>query len=91
MRHRRGVELAPFQPAIFREFDGYDFDTIRILKEWEVLGAKCGICGKTVWLDKSAFIQRYGNQYLRYMGSKLRCTCGNREGNRVLIGKLGRD
>lgn len=91
MKHRRSIDLAPVKPASFQEFDGYDYDTIRLLKEWEVLGAKCGKCGKRTWLDKRAIVDRYGNQYLKYMGSKLKCTCGNRDGNRVLIGKLGRD
>lgn len=31
---------------------------------------------------------RQGNQYLMHLPDKLRCACGNNEGNSVLIGKL---
>lgn len=90
MKHRRGIDLAPFQPVTFQEFDGHQTLTLKNLQEWEVVGAKCGKCNKTTWLDKAAIIQHHGNQYLSNLGSRLRCECGNKEGNKVLVGKLGR-
>ncbi|MCM2497340.1 hypothetical protein [Neorhizobium galegae] len=91
MKHRRGIDLAPFRPVSFEEFDGHQTLTLRSLQEWEVVGAKCGKCSKTTWLDKAAITQHHGNQYLSNLGSRLRCECGNKEGNKVLVGKLGRD
>ncbi len=94
MKHRRGVELiASITPARHFEYQptGSVYETIAQLREWEVLGAKCGKCGHTTWLNKEAVLRRYGNQYLQNIGRKLVCRCGNAEGNRVLVGQLGRD
>lgn len=41
--------------------------------------------------DRDAMLRRYGNQYLPNIGRKLVCRYGNAEGNRVLVGRLGRN
>lgn len=90
MKHRRGIELAaPFQPAHSNEDpDGYI--TLKDLGESRVLGAKCGECQRVSWLNSRAVMQAIGNQHLMHLKGKLRCSCGNRDGNKILIGKLPR-
>jgi len=91
MKHRRSIDLAPVHPARFGEPLPSVLETVSSMREWEVLGAKCGKCGHTAWLDKAAVVRRCGNQCLQNMGRKLVCRCGNRAGNTVLVGTLGRD
>jgi hypothetical protein len=91
MKHPRSIDLAaPFAPAAFREHDGCDYQTLKSLPDWEVLGAKCGACGRISWLDKRTVEREWGNQYLLNLRHRLRCKYGNKEGNTVLIGKLPR-
>lgn len=83
MKHRRGIDLTPrFPPADYREHDGQQYETLKSLREWEVLGARCGKCGRVSWLDKRAVEREWGNQYLMNLRDKLKCECGNKEGNR---------
>lgn len=94
MRHPKGIDLvAPIKPARYEEHRNSSsvMETVSGLREWEVLGAKCGKCGHTEWLDKNKVVRRFGNHYLQNMGGKLVCRCGNRQGNKVLVGTLGRD
>jgi len=92
MKHRRGTDLvAPFSPTDYREHDGQQYESLKSLREWEVLGAKCGKCGRVSWLDKRAVEREIGNQYLLNIRWMLRCQCGNKEGNRLLIGTLSRN
>lgn len=91
MKHQRSIDLAPVHPARYHEPSLATLETVFSMREWEVLGAKCGKCGHTAWLDKASVVRRYGNQYLQNMGRKLVCRCGNKDGNRVLVGTLGRD
>jgi hypothetical protein len=91
MKHSRGIDLAaPFAPAAFREHDGHSYETLKSLKEWEVLGARCAKCSRVSWLDKSAIEREWGNQYLINLPGRLKCQCGNKDGNKVLIGNLPR-
>ncbi len=92
MRHARGIDLlAAIPPAHYQEPSTAVRDTVSGLRNWEVLGAKCGKCGRTAWLDRSKVMRRYGDQCLQDIGAKLVCRCGNRQGNKVLVGTLGRD
>jgi len=94
MRHRRGIDLlASVAPAKHYEYvpNSSVYESLASLREWEVLGAKCGRCGHTAWLDKAAVTRRIGNHYLLNIGPKLVCRCGNAKGNKVLVGTLGRD
>ena len=65
--------------------------TLATLAEWEVIGAQGSKCGHVAWLDKRVLLRRMGNQYLLHLRGKLRCTCGNRAGNDVLVGMLDRN
>lgn len=90
MKHRRGIDLAPFAPSEYAPHDTASYRTLYDLQEWEVVGAKCGKCGRTTWLNKDTLKREIGTRYLRELQEKLLCRCGNREGNRVMIGKLPR-
>lgn len=92
MRHPRGIDLlSAIEPVRHHEPSTHLLETLSMMREWEVLGAKCGKCGHIAWLDPKRVIRNHGNQYLQNMGGKLRCGCGNKQGNTVLIGTLGRD
>ncbi|WP_292146917.1 hypothetical protein [Mesorhizobium sp.] len=56
-----------------------------------MLGAKCARCGHIGWLDTAKVMREFGNQYLHNMSGKMVCKCGNRTGNKVLVGVLGRN
>lgn len=91
MKHRRGIDLtAPFEPAAYHAHDPQYFHTVSSLREWEVLGAQCGKCGHIGWLDKAAVHRKWGNQYLLNLRQKIRCQCGNKADNTILIGSLPR-
>jgi hypothetical protein len=91
MKHRKGIDLvAPIRPSHYEEHkpSASVYETLNGLREWEVLGARCGHCGHTAWLDKRKVVQSYGKRYLQNVGHRLVCRCGNREDNKVLIGRL---
>ncbi|MDR6757191.1 hypothetical protein J2Y48_002487 [Mycoplana sp. BE70] len=91
MRHPRGIDLtAPFRPASYAPHNPSQYHTLRGLQQWEVLGAKCGACGHIGWLDKDAVMRKCGDQYLMNLRGRIRCECGNKDGNIVLIGNLPR-
>lgn len=81
-----GVELSHVE-----EHDGKSLDTLRSMHEWEVLGGRCGQCGRVAWMDRKALFAKIGNEYLLNVGRHLKCACGNKEGNRVLIGSISRN
>lgn len=91
MKHRRSIDLEPpFRPARYYPHNPEQFHTLRGMNQWEVLGAKCGACGHIRWFDKDAILRRYGDMYLMNLRHRLRCECGNSDGNIVLIGHLSR-
>lgn len=91
MKHRRGIDLsAPFEPVEYYAHDPKYYDTIARLRDWEVLGAQCGKCGHIGWLDKEAVLRKWGNHYLLNLRNKIRCQCGNKADNKILIGALPR-
>lgn len=91
MRHRRGIDLtAPFRPSHYNLYRGTSLETLASVKEWEVIGAQCGKCERISWLDKRLIEREFGNQYLMHLPRKLKCACGNKEGNTLLIGTLPR-
>ncbi len=94
MRLRRGIDLtASIPPVRHHEYEASTgvYGTVQGLREWEVLGAKCARCGHIGWLDTAKVMRQYGNQYLHSIGGKLLCRCGNKTGNKVLVGVLGRN
>lgn len=94
MYHRKGIDLvAPIKPSKHHEYVANTsvHETVSGMRDWEVLGAKCGKCGHTAWLDPKKVTRHAGNHYLMNVGRRLVCRCGNREGNTVLVGTLGRD
>ncbi len=91
MKHRRGNDLSAQAPAAsYTEHDPAMYHTLKGLREWEVLGAKCAACGHVGWVNKDALLARFGDRYLMNLHGQFRCRCGNRDGNTVLIGRLPR-
>lgn len=92
MKHRKGIDLGE------REAPAYSGDvTDHSLKlggsmEWETIGARCGSCEHEIWLDRYELQRKYGRDLVLYsMIPKLRCRrCGNRQGNKIFLGKLPR-
>lgn len=87
MRHRRSIDLMPREDAA-----GYGA-TLELLPEWYVLVAKCGLCRHQGRIDRRAIASARGwDIHLNSIDRTLKCSrCGNREGNKLLLGKLPRD
>lgn len=75
----------------YRVHDRKTLETLTGMQQWEVLGGQCAKCGRVAWLEKRAVVRKLGNQYLLNLRGKLRCECGKRQGNDVLIGYLDRN
>ncbi len=90
MKHSRGIELSP-EEQTFLESD-VQYWTLDALPEWYVLGGKCHKCGRVAWMDRTALAKRFSQRvYIGSISGRLRCeACGNRGGNRVVVGKLPR-
>lgn len=90
MKHRKGIELLPEDcpPASSEPTDV----TYADLAEWYYLAVECPHCGRRGRIDRHALARRFGARSpIRFAGAYLRCTkCGNRNGNRIMIGKLPR-
>lgn len=92
MKHRKGIDLGE------RETPSYSGDVVdRFFKlgglmEWETIGARCGACEHETWLDRWELQRKYGTDLVLYsIVPKFRCRrCGNRQGNRIFLGKLPR-
>ncbi|OCP00222.1 MULTISPECIES: hypothetical protein [unclassified Ensifer] len=87
MRHRRSIDLMP------RE-DVADYgSTLEQLPEWYVLVAKCGKCRRQGQVDRRLIASAYGYATpLNFIARTLKCSrCENREGNKLLLGRLPRD
>jgi hypothetical protein len=75
----------------YRVHDGKTLDTLKGLREWEVLGAQCAACERITWLDTRKILAIVGNQYLINLRGKMKCRCGNKAGNSVLTGIIDRN
>jgi hypothetical protein len=91
VKHRRSISLvAPFKPKDYYEHDPAQYHTLRQLQQWEIVGCKCGVCGHIGWVDKEAVLRVFGDMYLMNLRYRMLCACGNKDGNKVLIGRLAR-
>ncbi|MDR6904309.1 pyruvate/2-oxoacid:ferredoxin oxidoreductase beta subunit [Rhizobium miluonense] len=86
MRHRKGIALLPLGHSDYEQ-------TLRGLAQWYELSAACSGCGRTVPVDRYEMRRRFGeNKKVGTLASKLVCSgCGNRVGNKLLIGMMPRD
>jgi len=93
MRHPKGIDLSAngVQLSVAYEHDPRDYKTLKDMPQYEVLGGKCSKCGRIAWLDKREVMQKVGNQYLLSLGRHLKCRCGNKDGNKVMIGTISRN
>ena len=85
MKHRKSIELVGGGAG--------SEGTLGELAEWYELLASCRACQHVKHIDRYALARRFGKSMrIAGIGSQLRCQkCGNREGNRVLIGMMPRD
>lgn len=89
MRHGRRIDFsAPFAPISYVEENLSLYRTLSGLAQWEVLGAKCAVCGHIGWVEKDAILRSLGNQYLLNIAPRMSCPCGNKSDNTLLIGKV---
>lgn len=95
MKHRRGVDLirpkageilylGPLMDPVHTTFDD--------IPEWHALGGYCPKCEREAWLLRWELAKKWGQgAYLGSLTSRLRCIgCGNREGNKWILGQLPR-
>lgn len=80
----------PVSTSPYVEHNPSQYHTIRGLQQWEILGCKCGACGHIGWVDKDAILREWGDLYLMNLRNRFKCVCENKDGNKVLIGKLPR-
>lgn len=74
-------------PTQLEEFDGVALDT---LSNWHILAAWCRTCGRVSPLNRRKMIKELGNQYLRHLEPKLRCTFCRKRGGKFLLGQESR-
>jgi len=67
--------------------------TLGGLAQWYELTAVCSACGRTVLVDRYELCRRFGeNNKVGMLMGKLVCRgCGNKAGNKLLIGMMPRD
>ncbi len=59
--------------------------------EYIALGGVCRKCDREGWIDRHEVRRKWGNAILGSLQPRLRCLgCGNKEGNRFILGKLPR-
>jgi len=94
MKHRRGIDLLSRKnryditylgPVLTPENTAFED-----IPEWYALGGHCPKCERTGWLTKGEVPGKLGKG--SFLGSqRLRClSCGNRDGNKWILGQLPR-
>lgn len=94
MKHKRGIELGKaagdgitYEGAVLQP----NYTTFEDLPEWNKLGGHCPKCEREAWVDRWELRRKWGNAFLGSMAPRLRCRgCGNKEGNRWIVGRLPR-
>ncbi|MEY9562259.1 hypothetical protein [Sinorhizobium fredii] len=66
--------------------------TLQALPEWYQLAVSCGHCKHVAPLDRRELARKVGKQaVITSLVPKLRCAeCGNKKGNKLMLGKLPR-
>lgn len=94
MKHRRGIEIGrPSREAI--TYIGPVQDPLGTavddLSQWNTLGGSCPSCEREGWIDLYELRRKWGNAMLHSLQPRLRCLgCGNKHGNRWILGQLPR-
>lgn len=61
------------------------------LPQYIALGCFCPACERETWIDRHALRKKWGNAFLGSLQARLRCRgCGNRLGNRWIMGQSPR-
>ena len=95
MKHRRGIELGRHSRddiAYLGPIMDPVHTTIDDIPDWNALGGHCPKCEREAWLDRWALARAWGKgAYLGSLAPRLRCLgCGNKEGNKWILGQLPR-
>lgn len=74
------------------ERDDLAWSTFETLPEWYVLFGRCPACGALRFVDREKLARKWGRStYIYTLMTRLSCTsCGNRDGNKIWLGKLKR-
>ncbi len=86
MRHGKGIALLPAGHDDYKR-------TLADLPQWYELSAVCAACERIARVDRYEMAGRFGGgRKVGSLASRLVCRrCGNRQGNRLLIGMMPRD
>lgn len=94
MKHRKGIDLnrgGRGAPVYIGELDDVARD-LRSMMEWECVGGRCVVCEREAWLDRWDIQRGRSSIILSEVAKRLRCReCGNKAGNRIILGRLPRD
>lgn len=94
MKHRRGIDLIKGgrgQPIYVGEAEDVMRD-VKAMMQWECIGGRCGRCDREGWIDRWELQRGRSSIILSEIAKRLRCRgCGNKSGNRVILGRLPRD
>lgn len=96
MKHRRGIDLIGRASRYDILYLGPLLDPVQTtfddIPEWHALGGHCGKCERSGWINRWEVSRKWGERaYLGPLTSRLRCLgCGNRDGNKWILGKLPR-
>ncbi len=85
MKHRRGIDLASLEDEAVE----IDCTTLQTLPAWYALFAECESCQHQLEIDRWEIARQCGKGLrLAEIARRLKCQCGNRRGNRLMLGRL---
>ncbi|TAT77140.1 hypothetical protein ELI56_02365 [Rhizobium ruizarguesonis] len=93
IKHRKGIDLQGGRgtPIYVGELEDVATD-LRKMMEWECVGGRCVVCEREAWLDRWDLQRGRSSIILSQLAERLRCRgCGNKTGNRMILGRLPRD
>jgi len=96
MRHRRGIDLTVRESRYDILYLGPLLDPVHTtfddIPEWHALGGHCARCERTGWINRWEVSRKWGKHtFLGSLAGRLRCLgCGNKDGNKWILGKLPR-
>ncbi|TCM58220.1 hypothetical protein C8J36_101119 [Rhizobium sp. PP-F2F-G48] len=92
MKHRKSIDLRSDRPVRTRYAQFELHKALKDLSSWEMLGAECDVCQRQSWFDSGAIMRWVGaDMTLFALQPRLKCQCGNRDGNKLMIGLMRRD
>jgi hypothetical protein len=94
MKHARGIQLGRpdrYSTTYLGPVTDPVSTTFSDIPEYHALGGYCPRCERVGWIEKYELKRRFSNAYLGSLAVRLRCLgCGNRQGNKWVLGQLPR-